>query len=54
VTHYSNDSSNPAFVKESADMEHDEGICIEYRDGLWIVGGCVIVDSIQNALELAA
>jgi hypothetical protein len=39
-----------------ADMEHDaeNGVCIEFRDGHWIVGGVVVVDSIENALELIA
>jgi hypothetical protein len=45
------------FLRMHADMEHDaeNGVCIEsLRDGRWLVGGVVIVDSIDNALELAA
>lgn len=44
------------WLRMHADMEHDaeNGVCIEYCKGKWIVGGIVIVDSIENALELAA
>lgn len=54
--HYQNDSATGEYLKLSADMEHDaeNGVCIEFKNGLWIVGGVVAVESIERALELAA
>jgi hypothetical protein len=42
------------WLREVNDIEHDaeNGVCIEYKDGRWIVGGVVSVDSIQSALDL--
>ena len=43
------------FLRLMADMghEYDHGVTIEHRDGRWIVGGVAVVDTIENALELA-
>lgn len=42
------------WLRMHADMEHEaeNGVCIEYRDGRWLVGGVVLVDTIDSALEL--
>lgn len=44
-----------AWLKAHADIEHDaeNGVSIQYHNGQWIVGGVVIVDTIDSALELA-
>jgi hypothetical protein len=54
ITHYIDGNPTAEWVKESAEIEHDaeNGTCIEYKDGRWIVGGVVAVDSIDSALDL--
>jgi hypothetical protein len=43
------------WLREVNDIEHDaeNGVCIEFKDGRWIVGGVVVVETFCRALELA-
>jgi hypothetical protein len=44
------------WLREINDIEHDaeNGVCIEWCRGYWLVGGVVMVETLDNALELAA
>lgn len=53
LTHYENDSSTGEWLRLMADMEHEElPIDIEQRSDGWVVGGVLVVDTLERAIEL--
>ncbi len=42
------------WLRMHADMEHDaeNGVCIEWCRGYWLVGGVVMVETLDSALDL--
>ncbi|HEX7113660.1 MAG TPA: hypothetical protein VF193_00875 [Steroidobacter sp.] len=53
LTHYIQDSANPEWLLLSAELEHcDTDICLELRNGRWVIDGVVEVDHFQRALDL--
>lgn len=53
VIHHNNGSATGEWLLLSAELEHCEsGVCLERRNGRWILDGVLQLDSFASALDL--